>query len=141
MLVEKETLDAIARAYVEPMTSLRGRRVHRLLAREFSRFDHILLAVAEDGTPALLALAENGGAAICLTDGRGAAAAIAAWTRLQGATVTTSYDLTKDSLPIVSWTIWHPSFARIAGTLTISGIDRSHIDQSHITDVLRRLGA
>ncbi len=141
MPVEKETLDAIARAYVAPMTSIRRRRVHRLLAREFSRFSHVLLAVAEDGTPALLALADDGGAAICRTDGRGAAVAVAEWTRLQGATVTTSYDLTKNSLPIVSWTIWHPSFTRIAGTLTISGTALSHTEQSHVTAILRRLGA
>ena len=141
MPVKKETLDAIARTYVEPMTSIRGRRVHRLLAREFSRFDHVLRAVSEDGTPTLLALAEDGGAAICRTDGRGATAAVAEWTRLQGATVTTSYDLTKDSLPIVSWTIWHQSVARVAGTLTISGANLSHTDQRHVADILRRLGA
>ncbi len=141
MPIEKEALDAIARSYVEPMTSIRGRRVHRLLMRAFSRFDHVLGAVAEDGTPALLALAEDGSAAICRTDGRGATAAIATWSRLPGATVTISYDLAKDSLPIVSWTIWHPSFARVAGTLTISGTDLSHADQDQVADILRKLGA
>ena len=55
MPIEKETLEVIARTYVGTMTSIRGRRVHRLLMREFSRFDHVLPAVAEDGTPALLA--------------------------------------------------------------------------------------
>src|SRR6476660_8930962 len=101
MPIEKETLDAIARTYVDTMTSIRGRRVHRLLMREFSRFDHVLRAVAEDGTPTLLAMADDGSAAVCRTDGRGAAATVAQWARLQGATVTMSYDLTKDSLPIV----------------------------------------
>jgi hypothetical protein len=141
MPVEKETLDAIARAYVAPMTSIRGRRVLRLLAREFSRFDHVLWAVAEDGTPAILGLAEDGGVALCRTDGRGASAAVAAWRRLEGATVTTSFDLLKDSLPIVSWTIWHPSFARIAGTLTISAADLSPADRSRVTGILCKLGA
>jgi hypothetical protein len=141
MPVEKETLDALARAYVAPMTSIRGRRVQRLLAREFSRFDHVLWAVAEDGTPAILGLAEDGRVALCRTDGRGASAAVAAWGRLEGATVTTSYDLLKDSLPIVSWAIWHTSFARIAGTLTISAADLSPADQSRVTGTLRKLGA
>ena len=140
MPIEKETLEVIARTYVGTMTSIRGRRVHRLLIREFSRFDHVFPAVAEDGTPALLALAEDGSAAVCRTDGRGAVVAVAEWARLEGATVTMSYDLTRDSLPIVSWTIWHPSFARVAGALTISGTDGAHTDHSRITDVLRRLG-
>lgn len=140
MPIKKETLDAIARTYVDTMTSIRGRRVHRLLMREVSRFDHVLRAVAEDGTPALLALAEDGSAAVCRTDGRGAAVAVAEWARLEGATVTTSYDLTKDSLPIVSWAIWHPSFVRVAGALTISATDLPHTDHSRITSVLRRLG-
>jgi hypothetical protein len=67
MPIETATLDAIARTYVEPMTSIRGRRVHRLLA--------------------------------------------------------------------------HPSFAGIAGSLTILGADFSPADQSHIAAVLRKLGA
>jgi len=141
MPIEKATLDAIARTYVEPMTSIRGRRVHRLLARTFARFDHVLRVVAEDGTPALLALADAGDAALCRTDGRGPAAAIAEWTRLQGATVTTSYDLLKDSLPILQWAIWHPGFAGIAGRLTISGADLSQAEQSQVAEVLRKLGA
>ncbi len=140
MPIEKETLDAIARTYVETMTSIRGRRVHRLLMREFSRYDHVLPAAAEDGTPALLALDEDGGAAICQTDGRGPAVVVAEWASLEGATVTISYDLTKDSLPIVSWTIWHPSFARVAGELTISATDVKHEDRSSITNILRNLG-
>ena len=140
MPIETQTLAAVARSYVGTMTSIRGRRVHRLLMREFARFDHVLAAVAEDGTPALLALADDGSAAVCRTDGRGAAAAIAEWARLEGATVTTSYDLAKDSLPIASWTIWHPSFARVAGALTISAAGLSPSDQGRVTGMLRRLG-
>jgi hypothetical protein len=140
MPIEKETLDAIARTYAERMTSIRGRRVHRLLMREFSRYDHVLPASAEDDTPALLALDEDGSAAICRTDGRGGAVAVAEWASLEGATVTISYDLTKDSLPIVSWTIWHPSFARVAGELTISATDVKHADRSSISNILRNLG-
>jgi len=140
MPIEAAILDAMARTYVDTMPSIRGRRVHRLLLREFSRFDHVLPVTAEDGAPALLALGEGGSVAVCRTDGRGAAAAVAEWARLQGATVTISYDLTKDSLPIVTWTIWHPSFAGVAGALTISGADVSRTDHSRITGVLPTLG-
>jgi hypothetical protein len=140
MPIDKEALASIARVYVQPMTSIRGRRVVRLLAREFSRFDHVLAVVTEDGSAALLALSVDGRAAICCTDGRGASADIVEVCRLHEATVTTSYDLLKDSLPIVSWTLWHPGFARIAGPLTIAGADLSPLDRSHIADVMRWIG-
>ena len=107
--------------------------------REFSRFDHVLPAVAEDGTPALLALAEDGSAAVCRTDGRGAVVAVAEWARLDGASVTTSYDLHKDSLPIVSWTIWHPGFTRGAGALTVSAAGLVPSEIAGITNLFQRL--
>jgi hypothetical protein len=141
MPIAKQVLETTVRAYVDTMTSIRGRRVHRLLMREFARFDHVLPVTAEDGAPALLALGDDGSVSICRTDGRGPAAAVAAWGRLEGATVTVSYDLLKDSLPIVSWTIWHPSFARAAGTLTIAGADFPGTDRDRVTDALRKLGA
>ena len=139
--MDKDTLDAIARTHVATMTSIRGRRVHRLLMREFARFDHVLAAVAEDGTAALLALADDGSAAVCRTDGRGAAADVAQWARLDGATVTTAYDLLKDSLPIVSWTVWHPGFARVAGALTVSAVGLSQADHNRVANAFRHLGA
>jgi hypothetical protein len=119
------------------MTSIRGRRVHRLLMREFSRFAHVLPVIAQDGTPALFAVDDNGSVSVCRTDGRGATAAVAEWARLEGATITISYDLLKDSLPIVSWTIWHPSFDSVAGALTISGTDVPRAGHSLVTDILR----
>ena len=138
---DRETLDEIARSYIEPMTSIRGRRVHRLLVREFARFDEVLRTRTQDGAPALFAISQKGGAAICRTDGRGAAAEIATWSRLQGATVTTAYDLLKDSLPIVGWTIEHPSFAGVAGTLAISATELSPARQAAVAAILHTLGA
>lgn len=119
------------------MTSIRGRRVHRLLMREFSQFDHVLPVTAEDGSSALIAVNEDGGVALCWTDGRGPAAAVAEWSRLDGATITSSYDLLKDSLPIVSWTIWHPSFAHAAGALTIAAANVPPADHARVTEILR----
>jgi hypothetical protein len=141
MPVDKEALDSSARRYANTMTSIRGRRVHRLLMREFSRFDLVVPAAAENGTGVLLALSEGGGAAMCQTDGRGAAIAIAECSCLEGATVTTFYEFTKDSLPTVSWTIWHPSFSRATGTLTISATDLSRTDPGRLAGILRRLGS
>src|SRR5262245_45396088 len=141
MPIHKKTLDAIARTYVRSMTSIRGRRVHRLLMREFTRFDHVLPAAAEDGSPALLALAEDGRAAVCRTDGRGPEVAITELASLQGAAVTMSYDFLKDSLPIVSCTISHPGLAGVGGALKISGTDLSKTDHGAMTEVRQRLGA
>lgn len=141
MPVDKAALDSSARRYASTMTSIRGRRVHRLLMREFSRFDLVVPAVAESGAGVLLALTEGGGVAMCQTDGRGAVVDIAECSYLEGATVTTSYDFTKDSLPIVSWTIWHPSLSRETGTLTILGTDLSNADHGRLAGILRHSGS
>jgi hypothetical protein len=141
MPIEADVLAATADAYVEPMTSIRGRRVRRLLMREFARYDHVLPATAEDGAAALLALGEDGRVALCRTDGRGPAAAVSEWARLEGATVTTSYDLAKDSLPILGWTLWHPSFDRAAGALTISGAALAEAGRRRIAEALRPASA
>jgi len=140
MPIDKQTLDGIARLYVDTMTNIRGRRVHHLLMRELARFDHVLPAVTADGSSALLALADDGSAAVCRTDGRSDTVGIAQWARLQDATVTTSYSLTKDSMPVTSWTVWHPSFDRVAGALTISGNDLADSVHSRLSDLLRVLG-
>jgi hypothetical protein len=138
MPIEPAKLDAIARTYVQGMTSIRGRRVHRLVVREFKRFDRVLPALAEDGSAALLALADDGQAAVCRTDGRGNAASVAACAALDGATVTTAYDLLKDSLPVLGWTLWHAGLAREAGALTISAAALSAEDRAHVADLARR---
>src|SRR4051812_7798095 len=140
MPIAEAMLEATARAYVAPMSSIRGRRVHRLLMRELAPFDHVLAVTTDDGAPALLAIGADGRAAVCRTDGRGPAAAIAEWSRLQGATVTTAYDLARDSLTVVSWTIRHPSFADVARALTISAADLPQADRERIAEVLRTLG-
>ncbi|MBV8497789.1 MAG: hypothetical protein JO003_00840 [Candidatus Eremiobacteraeota bacterium] len=133
-------LESTVRAFVKRMTSIRGRRVQRLLLRDFARFNDVFPVAAEDGGPALLGIGEDGRVAICRTDGRGASAPVAEWARLDGATVTIAYDLLKDSLPIISWTLWHPSFTRAAGALTISAGDVARSDHARVTELLRSLG-
>ena len=140
MPIARQTLAGIADTYVSTMTSIRGRRVHRILMRQFTRFDHVLPAVAEDGTAALFALSEDGRAALCRTDGRGAAADIVEWARLSGASVTTAYDLLKDSLPVVRWTVWHPGFARVGGALSVSGAGLPTDEHERIAEILGGVG-
>jgi hypothetical protein len=97
--IDRATLDEIARGYVADMTSIRGRRVFRLLMRELAPFDTVRRVVAADGTIALVARAGDGSVAVCQTDGRGPAATIAHRRVAGGAITTSSFDLLKDSLP------------------------------------------
>ncbi|MFD2473182.1 hypothetical protein [Amycolatopsis silviterrae] len=101
------------------MTSIRGRRVHRLVTRRMAGYDHVLPAVTADGAPALLALSADGRAAFCQTDGRGPSADVVTCGPTPGVTVTSAHDLTKDSLPVLSWTVRHPGLLDVAGPLTI----------------------
>jgi hypothetical protein len=139
MAMAPDSLDRLARDYTQAMTSIRGRRVQRLLRREFARYDHVLPALAEDGAAALLAWADDGRAAVCCTDGRGATVAVTEWSSLQGATLTTHCDLLKDSLPVLRWTLWHPGFAQAAGTLTIAADALPAADRERTTQWLRQL--
>lgn len=118
--MDPERLDAVARTYTAPMTSIRGRRVHRLVTRRMADYDHVLPAVTADGTPALLALSADGRAAFCHSDGRGASADLVTCGPTPGITVTSAHDLTKDSLPVLSWTVRHPGLLDVAGPLTIT---------------------
>jgi hypothetical protein len=139
MPIEKKQLEALARTYVGALTSIRGRRAYRLLMREFVRFERVLPAVAEDGTPVLLALGEGGSGAVCRTDGRGPTLAMIEWARLSEATVTFSYDFTRDSLPLIGWRLRHPSFAEVGGALSVSSTAVPRNDHAAITEALRRL--
>ncbi|MYW90588.1 hypothetical protein G3I59_08135 [Amycolatopsis rubida] len=117
--MDPERLDAVARTYTASMTSIRGRRVHRLIMRRLAGYDHVLPAGTAAGAPALLALSADGRAALCHSDGRGPSADLVACGPTPGVTVTSAHDLTKDSLPVLSWTVRHPGLLDVAGPLTI----------------------
>ncbi len=99
MPIDPSRLDSIAVAYAEGMTSIRGRRVQRLLRRELASFDTVRRVKGADGGAALLARKRDGTLAFCQTTGKGLAADMVVSEGPDGPTVTTSYDLLKDSLP------------------------------------------
>src|SRR5436309_2889888 len=101
MPIDSGTLATFASEYAKGMTSIRGRRVQRLLKREFAGAEYVLLAQVGSGTAAVLGLSTNG-AAICATDGKGKQASVVKWA--QGSTVALEmqFDLHKDSLPVLS---------------------------------------
>ncbi|UKD56348.1 hypothetical protein L3Q65_06415 [Amycolatopsis sp. FU40] len=114
-----DRLDVVARTFTASMTSIRGRRVHRLIMRRMAGYDHVLPAATADGAPALLALSADGRAALCRSDGRGPSADLVTCGPTPGVTVTSAHDLTKDSLPVLNWTVRHPGLLHVAGPLTI----------------------
>lgn len=82
------------------MTSIRGRRVQRLLKREFAGAEYVLLAQVGRGAAAVIGVSASG-AAICATEGKGKEVSVFKW--LHGAAVAheTRFDLHKDSLPML----------------------------------------
>lgn len=101
MPIHPDTLSAVASEYASGMTSIRGRRVKRLLKREFAGADRVSVVETGSGTPTVIGVSASG-AALCATDGRGRQASVVAW--LHGSTEAreTCFDLLKDSLPVLS---------------------------------------
>lgn len=100
MPIDPDTLSFLASDYAKGMTSIRGRRVQRLLKREFAGAEYVLMVQLASGATAVLGLSASG-AAFCATDGRGKQASVVKW--LHGATraLETHFDLLKDSLPVL----------------------------------------
>jgi hypothetical protein len=98
--IDPETLSSLASAYAKDMTSIRGRRVQRLLMREFGGADCVLPARLGAGTPAVLGLSAHG-AALCATDGTGKQATVFKWLHGAAEALESQFDLHKDSLPLL----------------------------------------
>jgi hypothetical protein len=127
-----DTLGAIASAYVAAMTSIRGRRVHRLVMRQLGRFDHVLPARTRDGGQALLAVGDDGCVALCQTDGRGPTVCLDAWAGPEARRGTTCFDLKRDSLPVVTRTVGDADFPAIARSLAIAEDDLRRVSASPV---------
>ena len=98
MPIDPDTLSSLALDYAKGMTSIRGRRVQRLLKREFAGADHVLIVQVGDGGAAVLGVSATG-AAFCATDGRGRHASVIQWLHGAATALETRFDLLKDSLP------------------------------------------
>lgn len=101
MPVHADTLSSLASQYTLGMSSIRGRRVQRLLKREFAGADEVLLVKLRSGAPAVLGRSTTG-AAFCATDGRGRYAAVFKWLHDSARALETHFDLLKDSLPVLA---------------------------------------
>ena len=130
MPIDTDTLAAIADEYATGMTSIRGRRVQRLLKREFAGAECVLLAQTGLGMAAVLGLSP-GGAAICATDGKGKQASVVKWMHGSAAGLETQFDLHKDSLPALS--VADRPLASLRGDL------RLHVPMSSVSPEVRPL--
>ena len=101
MAIDADALSSLASEYTKGMTSIRGRRVQRLLKREFAGAEYVLLVLLVSGMPAVLGLSASG-AALCATDGRGRQASVIKWLHGSEQGIETAFDLLKDSLPALA---------------------------------------
>ena len=101
MPIDPAALSFLASEYTEGMTSIRGRRVQRLLMREFGGAEHVLLIQADFGIQTVLGLSVSG-AAQCATEGRGKQASIVKWLHGSTEALESHFDLLRDSLPLLS---------------------------------------
>ena len=101
MPIQPDALASLAGDYAKAMTSIRGRRVQRLLKREFGGADAVTVVQLDDGTRAVLGVSSSG-AALCATDGRGKEAAVLKWLHGSDEGIEDRFDLLKDSLPLVA---------------------------------------
>ncbi len=98
MPIDATALSSLAAAYAKGMTSIRGRRVQRLLKREFAGAEYLFIVELSSGRSAILGLSETG-AAFCATDGRGKQASVVKWLHGSKEALEVRFDLLKDSLP------------------------------------------
>jgi hypothetical protein len=104
MQIRPDALSSLASDYAKDMTSIRGRRVQRLLKREFAGADEVMVVrLEDDGARAVLGLSASG-AALCATHGRGTHAAVLRWLHGSAAGIEDRFDLLKDSLPLLAST-------------------------------------
>jgi hypothetical protein len=101
MPIAPSALASLASHYTKNMTSIRGRRVQRLVKREFAGADHVLLVRLGSGVPAVLGISASG-AALCATDGTGTHAPVFKWSHDSTEAIEIHFDLHKDSLPILA---------------------------------------
>jgi len=98
MPIDAHALSVLAAEYAKGMTSIRGRRVQRLLKREFAGAEYVLIVEVASSGSAVLGLSESG-AGFVSTDGRGRHASVSKWLHGSKEATEVQFDLLKDSLP------------------------------------------
>lgn len=115
-----ETLALLANEYTKAMTSIRGRRMVRLIKREFAGADQVRIVSDGRGHPTVIGISPIG-AAVCTSDGRGPSVSVIVWRHGATEGVETRYDLLKDSLPVISTMPVQLSTENLAPLLAAAG--------------------
>ena len=100
MHTDTSALASLAAEYAQGMTSIRGRRVQRLLKREFAGAGYVFMVGIAPGGRGVLGLSESG-AGFIATDGRGPHACVSKWLHGWKEATEVRFDLLKDSLPVL----------------------------------------
>lgn len=101
MPVDPNLLSSLASDYAKDISSIRGRRVQRLVKREFAGAERVMIVNGGDSAPGVLGVSSSG-AAFCATNGRGPSASLIKWLHGAGDALEVRFDLLKDSLPVLS---------------------------------------
>lgn len=100
MQTDANALSSLAADYARGMTSIRGRRVQRLLKREFAGAAYVLVVEVATVGNAVLGLSESG-AGFVATDGRGRQVSVIKW--LHGSRTATEIQFDLLRTPCPSW--------------------------------------
>jgi hypothetical protein len=95
-----ELLD-LASTYIQNMTSIRGRRIRKLIAREFGTCTMVKMTEQGDGPHEFAGELENGGSIKMRTNGKGKYVEVFLLGKNGDTIEIRKYDLLKDSLPLI----------------------------------------
>ena len=116
LAISPDALATVAAEFARTMTSIRGRRVQRLVKREFAGADEVFITPAAGANRMAVLGVSPSGAAWCDTDGTGRHASVVKWRHGSNEALETQFDLLKDSLPVLQsrWSKlderpWHAS--------------------------------
>lgn len=125
--MDVNALSSLAAGYAKGMTSIRGRRVQRLLKREFAGAQYVLIVEVASRGRAVLGLSQ-GGAGFIATDGKGRQASIVKWLHGSKEATEVQFDLFKDSLPVLG-----------IRAIPLAGLPSLHIPASSVRPEARHL--
>lgn len=111
MAIDPQRLEARVAEFVAPMTSIRGRRMTRILRRAFAEVDAVFIAELADGRAGFLGARRDGLLVFCASDGRGRCAEVLTFRADAAARLSEGYDLLKDSIPVIAAAFSHPALA------------------------------
>ena len=100
MPVDPATLSLLSSEYTNNMTRIHGRRVARLVKREFASAEYEVLANIRSHLTAVVGFSPSG-AAVCTTNGPGKQASVVKWSYESTVALETQVDLYQASLPVL----------------------------------------